>query len=74
MLLRLYSTRGLYWTAILGGLVNSRAAVAELMAVGTGSRTTAVVLAGHARLRDHTAVALGPELPGSPAMLVTTSG
>jgi uncharacterized membrane protein (DUF4010 family) len=44
VLLRLYSTRGLYWTAILGGLVNSRAAVAELMAVGTGTRTTAVVL------------------------------
>lgn len=44
VLLRLYSTRGLYWTAVLGGLVNSRAAVAELMSVGTGSRTTAVVL------------------------------
>jgi len=44
VLLRLYSTRGLYWTAILGGLVNSRAAVAELMTVGTGSRTTTVVL------------------------------
>ena len=44
VLLRLYSTRGLYWTAILGGLVNSRAAVAELMTVGTGARTTAVVL------------------------------
>jgi uncharacterized membrane protein (DUF4010 family) len=44
VLLRLYSTRGLYWTAMLGGLVNSRAAVAELMASGTGSRTTAVVL------------------------------
>ena len=44
VLLRLYSTRGLYWTAVLGGLVNSRAAVAELMTVGTGSRTTAVVL------------------------------
>jgi len=44
VLLRLYSTRGLYWTAILGGLVNSRAAVAELMTVGTGSRTTVVVL------------------------------
>ena len=29
VLLRLYSTRGLYWTAILGGMVNSRAAVAE---------------------------------------------
>ena len=44
VLLRLYSTRGLYWTAILGGLVNSRAAVAELMTVVTGSRTTMVVL------------------------------
>ena len=44
VLLRLYSTRGLYWTAILGGLVNSRAAVAELMTVGTGARTTTVVL------------------------------
>jgi len=44
VLLRLYSTRGLYWTAILGGLVNSRAAVAELMTVGTGARTTMVVL------------------------------
>ncbi|HXJ77168.1 MAG TPA: DUF4010 domain-containing protein [Candidatus Methylomirabilis sp.] len=44
VLLRLYSTRGLYWTAVLGGLVNSRAAVAELTAVGTGSRTPAVVL------------------------------
>jgi uncharacterized membrane protein (DUF4010 family) len=44
VLLRLYSTRGLYWTAVLGGLVNSRAAVAELMTVGIGSRTTAVVL------------------------------
>jgi uncharacterized membrane protein (DUF4010 family) len=44
VLLRLYSTRGLYWTAILGGLVNSRAAVAELMNVVTGSRITVVVL------------------------------
>jgi uncharacterized membrane protein (DUF4010 family) len=44
VLLRLYSTRGLYWTAILGGLVNSRAAVAELMNVVTGSRVTVVVL------------------------------
>jgi uncharacterized membrane protein (DUF4010 family) len=30
ILLRLYSTRGLYWSAILGGLVNSTAAIAEL--------------------------------------------
>jgi len=44
VLLRLYSTRGLYWTAILGGMVNSRAAVAELMTVGAGTRTTTVVL------------------------------
>jgi len=42
VLLRLYSTRGLYWTAILGGLVNSRAAVAELATVG--AKTTVVVL------------------------------
>jgi uncharacterized membrane protein (DUF4010 family) len=44
VLLRLYSKRGLYWTAILGGLVNSNAAVAELMTVVTGSRTTVVVI------------------------------
>jgi uncharacterized membrane protein (DUF4010 family) len=44
VLLRLYSTRGLYWTAVLGGLVNSRAAVAELMTVVTGSRVAVVVL------------------------------
>ena len=44
VLLRLYSTRGLYWTAILGGLVNSRAAVAELMTIVTDSRTTVVVV------------------------------
>ena len=44
VLLRLYSTRGLYWTAILGGLVNSRAAVAELTTVVTSSKTTVVVV------------------------------
>ncbi len=44
VLLRLYGTRGLYWTAVLGGLVNSRATVAELMTVGASARTTAVVL------------------------------
>ena len=32
VLLRLYSTRGLYYAALLGGLVNSTAAVAELSA------------------------------------------
>jgi uncharacterized membrane protein (DUF4010 family) len=30
VLLRLYSTRGLYWSAVLGGLVNSTAAIIEL--------------------------------------------
>jgi len=30
VLLRLYSTRGLYWSAVLGGLVNSTAAIVEL--------------------------------------------
>ncbi len=44
VLLRLYSTRGLYWTAILGGLVSNRAAVAELMAVVSGDRIAVVVL------------------------------
>lgn len=44
VLLRLYSTRGLYWTAILGGLVNSRAAVAELTSIVEGSRTTVMVV------------------------------
>jgi uncharacterized membrane protein (DUF4010 family) len=44
VLLRLYSTRGLYWTAILGGLVNSRAAVVELMNVVTDSKTTVMVV------------------------------
>jgi uncharacterized membrane protein (DUF4010 family) len=40
----LYGHRGLYWTAILGGLVNNRAAVAELMNVVAGSRIVGVVL------------------------------
>jgi uncharacterized membrane protein (DUF4010 family) len=44
VLLRLYSARGLYWTAILGGLVSNRAAVAELMAVVTDVRIAVVVL------------------------------
>jgi uncharacterized membrane protein (DUF4010 family) len=44
VLLRLYGNRGLYWTAILGGLVNNRAAVAELMNVVAGSRIVGVVL------------------------------
>ena len=44
VLLRLYSTRGLYWTATLGGLVSNRAVVAELMAVVTGPRIIVVVL------------------------------
>jgi len=44
VLLRLYSTRGLYWTAVLGGLVSNRAAVAELMAVVTSDRIAVVVV------------------------------
>lgn len=44
VLLRLYGKRGLYWTAFLGGLVNNRAAIAELMNVVTGMRITGVVL------------------------------
>jgi len=44
VLLRLYGNRGLYWTAILGGLVNNRAAVAELMNVVGGAQIVAVVL------------------------------
>lgn len=46
VLLRLYGTRGLYWTATLGGLVNSSAAVVELTSVVGASvvRVVAVVL------------------------------
>ena len=44
VLLRLYGNRGLGWTAILGGLVNNRAAVAELMPVVAGSRIVSVVM------------------------------
>lgn len=44
VLLRLYGNRGLTWTAVLGGLVNNRAAVAELMNVVDGSRIAGVVL------------------------------
>jgi uncharacterized membrane protein (DUF4010 family) len=44
VLLRLYGNRGLYWTAFLGGLVNNRAAIAELMNVVAGARIVGVVL------------------------------
>jgi len=44
VLLRLYGTRGLSWTAILGGLVNNRAAVAELMNVVPGARIVSIVM------------------------------
>jgi uncharacterized membrane protein (DUF4010 family) len=44
VLLRLYGNRGLYWTAFLGGLVNNRAAIAELMNLVDGSRIVGVVL------------------------------
>lgn len=33
VLLRIYGTRGLFWTALLGGFVNSTAAVAELVSL-----------------------------------------
>ncbi|MGA9528705.1 MAG: DUF4010 domain-containing protein [Terriglobales bacterium] len=44
VLLRLYGNRGLYWTAVLGGLVNNRAAVAELMNVVEGPMIVSVVM------------------------------
>ncbi len=44
VLLRVYGNRGLYWTAFLGGLVNNRAAIAELMNVVAGLRIVGVVL------------------------------
>ena len=44
VLLRLYGSRGLSWTAFLGGLVNNRAAIAELMNVVAGGRIVGVVL------------------------------
>ncbi len=44
VLLRLYGNRGLYWTAFLGGLVNNRAAIAELMNVVEGQKIVSVVL------------------------------
>ncbi len=44
VLLRLYGNRGLYWTAVLGGLVNNRAAVAELLGVVNGTQVVGVVL------------------------------
>ncbi len=40
VLLRLYSTRGLYWSAALGGLVNSTATVAELSTTAARSGFT----------------------------------
>jgi uncharacterized membrane protein (DUF4010 family) len=44
VLLRLYGKRGLLWTAFLGGLVNNRAAIAELMNIVQGARIVGVVL------------------------------
>jgi uncharacterized membrane protein (DUF4010 family) len=44
ILLRLYGTRGLYWSAVLGGLVNSTAAVAELASSLAASGLTAMIL------------------------------
>jgi len=39
VLLKLYSSRGLYYSAILGGMVNSTAAIAELSGFLTGGST-----------------------------------
>jgi uncharacterized membrane protein (DUF4010 family) len=44
VLLRLYGNRGLLWTAFLGGLVNNRAAIAELMNIVEGTRIVGVVV------------------------------
>src|SRR5580692_8169654 len=48
VLLRLYSARGLYYTAIFGGLVNSTAAIAQLSrtlaAAGANARPMAIVV------------------------------
>jgi uncharacterized membrane protein (DUF4010 family) len=48
ILLRLYGARGLYYSAVFGGLVNSTAAIAELSpavaAAGSGSRQLAIVV------------------------------
>jgi uncharacterized membrane protein (DUF4010 family) len=50
VLLRLYSTRGLYWSAVLGGLVNSSATVVELCDATTGPRSIALILLASAAM------------------------
>jgi uncharacterized membrane protein (DUF4010 family) len=45
VLLKLYSSRGLYYSAVLGGMVNSTATIAELSGFVTGSNTNAMGLA-----------------------------
>ena len=45
VLLKLYSSRGLYYAAILGGLVNSTAAIAELSSVLAGAEASTMPLA-----------------------------
>jgi uncharacterized membrane protein (DUF4010 family) len=44
VLLRLYSTRGLYWSAALGGLVNSSAAAVEITRVSAGPQIVPLLL------------------------------
>lgn len=44
VLLRVYSTRGLYWSAALGGLVNSSAAAVELTRATMGPHTVPLLL------------------------------
>jgi uncharacterized membrane protein (DUF4010 family) len=45
VLLKLYSGRGLYYSAVLGGMVNSTATIAELSGFLTGSNTNVMGLA-----------------------------
>jgi uncharacterized membrane protein (DUF4010 family) len=45
VLLKLYSSRGLYYSAVLGGMVNSTATIAELSGLLSGSNTNAMGLA-----------------------------
>jgi uncharacterized membrane protein (DUF4010 family) len=58
VLLRLYSTRGLYWSAVLGGLVNSSAVVVELCDATTGPRSVALILLASAAMFIRNAVIL----------------
>jgi uncharacterized membrane protein (DUF4010 family) len=45
LLLKVYSSRGLYYTAVLGGMVNSTATIAELAGFLAGSKENAMAVA-----------------------------